>query len=225
MQTSLSISELKNYIFSQMKNFIPDNILTDGAITDVDIEYALNKCDFCFKHIKNAAFSNEKKETNFSHLHADQYAMFLVYLSNFIWKDREDRIVCDRIMYLNRILHSFMMSYKAKVPDIFWLAHPIGSVIGNADYSDYLYISQNCTINTAGTPEELKPHIGKFFAMGAGAALIGDKDVGDNCSIGVNAMVYNTELKDGSVVICNRGKMKILNRRNNISFAQKLFYI
>ena len=116
-----------------------------------------------------------------------------------------------------------MMSYKAKIPDILWLAHPVGSVIGNADYSNYLYISQNCTINTAGIAGELKPKIGEFFAMGAGSALIGDKNVGKNCSIGANAMVYNMELEDNSIVICDKGEIKILHS-DKPSFAQKLFY-
>ena len=223
MHLSIEPEDLEKYIFSQISTLIPDSQLKYGQISYADIEKALEKCDFCFKHINNSAFCKERGETFFSHLHADQYAMFLVYLSNLIWKERQDKIACDRIMYLNRILHSFMMSYKAKVPDIMWLAHPVGSVIGNADYSDYLYISQNCTINTAGNADELKPHIGKFFAMGAGAALIGDKEVGNYCSIGVNATVYNTELKDNSIVINKRGKIKILHSEK-ISFAQKIFY-
>lgn len=224
MDLSLTINELKNYVEKQIETLIPDALYKTGQIKDSDIISAVSKCDYCFSHIKNGAFNDGKGKTFFSHVHADQYAMFLVYLSNYIWKERQDKIVCDRIMYLNRILHSFLMSYKAKVPDIFWLAHPVGSVIGNADYSDYLYISQNCTINTAGTADELKPHIGKFFSMGAGAAVIGDKPIGDNCSIGVNAVLYDTELKDNSIVINNNGNIEI-KKSQKISFAKKVFIV
>lgn len=221
---SLPPKELKRYIERQIDTIIPDGKMAKGMIADSDIEKALDKCDFCFKHIKNGAFVDEKKQTYFSHLHADQYGMFLVYLGSLVWIERRDKLVCDRLMYLNRVLHSFLMSYKAKVPEIFWLAHPIGSVIGNADYSDYLYISQNCTINTAGNGQELKPHIGRFFAMGAGAALISDKPIGDNCSIGVNALLFNQELKDNSIVINNNGKNEILENREEC-FAKRMFYI
>lgn len=224
MNLSLSITELQKYVEKQINSLIPDGIYKSGQILGNDISIAIDKCEYCFSHIKNDAFTDGHGTTFFSHVHADQYAMFLVYLSNYIWNERKDKIVCDRLMYTNRILHSFLMSYKAKVPDIFLLAHPVGSIIGNADYSNYLYISQNCTINTAGNSEELKPHIGKFFAMGAGAALIGDKNVGDNCSIGVNAMVYNTELKDNSIVISDKGEIKIFHSEKP-SFSQKLFYV
>ncbi len=224
MKYSLFPEELKKYIELQIDKNIPDGKMLEGMILKSDIEKALDKCDYCFKHIRNAAFFDEKGQTYFSHLHADQYGMFLVYLGSLIWKERKDKLVCDRLMYLNRVLHSFLMSYKAKVPDIFWLAHPIGSVIGNADYSDYLYISQNCTINTAGNGQELKPHIGQFFSMGAGAALVSDKPIGDNCSIGVNALLFNKELKDNSIVINNNGKTEILENRE-ICFAKKMFYV
>lgn len=223
MHLSIEPKDLEKYIFSQISNLIPDSQLKYGQISYADIEKALEKCDFCFKHIKNFAFCNERGETFFSHLHADQYAMFLVYLSNLIWKERQDKIACDRIMYLNRILHSFMMSYKVKVPDIMWLAHPVGSVIGNADYSDYLYISQNCTINTAGNADELKPQIGKFFAMGAGSAVIGDKEIGDYCSIGVNALLYDKPLNDHSIVINCNGSNEIRIKKS-LSFSEKIFY-
>ncbi len=41
------------------------------------------------------------------------------------------------------------MTYKCKLPKIFVFYHAVGSVIGNADYSDYLVVFQNVTINTA----------------------------------------------------------------------------
>lgn len=222
MKLNISIEDLRLYLLKQIQNIVPDDEKCSENLLSKDINTAIERCEYCFKHIKNSAYCNEKNETFFSHLHADQYATFLVYLSNGIWKERQDKNICDRIMYVNRVLHSFMMSYKAKVPDIFWLAHPVGSVIGNADYSDYLYISQNCTINTAGSADDLRPHIGKYFAMGAGAALIGDKNIGDNCSIGVNTLLYNTELKNNSIAINDNGVVKIITKETE-SFAHKMF--
>lgn len=224
MKLSLEVPQLLEYTQKQICFFFPDNIYISGKLFISDIEKALIRCEKCFLHIKNSAYTDGQGNTFFSHLHADQYATFLVYLSNYLWYERQDKIICDKIMYLNRVLHSFMMSYKAKVPDIFWLAHPVGSVIGNADYSNYLYISQNCTINTAGTSDDLRPRIGEFFSMGAGAAVIGDKDIGNNCSIGVNALLYNTTLLDNSIVINDRGNIKIIQKETE-SFAKKMFYV
>lgn len=224
INTTITSEELKKYIQSQISHFIPDRIDVMGSLKIEDIRTALDKCEICFSHIKNSAYSDEKSNTFFSYLHADQYATLLVILACNIWKERQDKNICDRIMYLNRVLHSFMMSYKCHLPDIFWLAHPIGAVIGNAEYSDYLYISQNCTINTGPMAEDgsYTPKIGKYFAMGAGAILVGDKPIGDNCSIGAGAMIYNQELEDNSIVINNHGIMEV-HKNMQKCFAQKLF--
>ncbi len=224
MEKTINSSQLKKYIEKQIVSLVPDDVYKEGMITISDIENALLKCEKCFKHIINPAYSDENGNTFFSHIHADQYATFLVYLSNNIWKEREEKIVCDRIMYLNRVLHSFMMSYKCHIPDIIWLAHPVGSVIGNAEYSNYLYVSQNCTINT-GVPAEdgsCTPKIGEYFAMGAGAIVIGNQKIGNNCSIGAGAMLYNQNLEDNSIVINNFGNMEI-RKNNGNSFASKMF--
>ena len=224
METELNPLELQSYIGTQIEHFMPDGLYKSGMLTIRDIEVALQKIDKCFSHIRNSAYSDDAGNTFFSHLHADQYATLLVILACDIWKERQDKIVCDRIMYLNRVLHSFMMSYKCHLPDIFMLGHPVGSVIGNAEYSDYLYISQNCTINTGDRDADgsYTPKIGKYFAMGAGAVLVGNKPIGDNCSIGAGAMLYDTALEDNSIVINNCGKMEIRKNRKS-SLAAKLF--
>ena len=224
MKTTLTVNSLQTYIENQIDHFIPDGVYKSGMLTIKDIELALQKIEKCFSHIRNDSYSDDAGNTFFSHLHADQYATLLVILACDIWKAREDKVVCDRLMYLNRVLHSFMISYKCHLPEIFWLAHPVGSVIGNAEYSDFLYISQNCTINTGNRDSDgsYTPKIGKYFAMGAGAVLIGNKPIGENCSIGAGAMLYDTALEDNSIVINNCGKMEI-KRNSKISLAKKIF--
>lgn len=225
METSLRSSDLQEYLANQIRSLIPDGLFQKQMVTIQDIDITLDKCEYCFSHIKNSAFSDDTGKTFFSHVHADQYAMFLVYLSNHVWKTQQNIFVCDRIMYVNRVLHSFMMSYKAKIPDIFWLAHPVGSVIGNADYSNYLYISQNCTINT-GAPDSdgsLRPKIGKCFTMGAGAALIGTSEIGNRCSLGVNVLLYDQTLLDDSIVINDNGMNRIVVKNNGSCFSDKIF--
>lgn len=225
MKTSLSASALRKYLGKQVCSLIPDGLFRPKMVSLRDVEAALDKCEHCFSRIRNPSFSDDEGHAFFSHVHADQYATFLVYLSSHIWKTRQDKLVCDRIMYLNRVLHSFMMSYKAKVPDVFWLAHPVGSVIGNADYSDYLYISQNCTINTGdadvdGSP---RPKIGKYFTMAVGSTVIGNEEIGSRCSVGANVLLYKKRLKDDTIVINDNGLIRYIVQEDQQSFAQRMF--
>ena len=58
--------------------------------------------------------------------------------------------------------------------------------------------------------------------MGPNAILIGDKPIGDCCSIGAGAMLYNRALEDNTIVINNCGTMEI-RKNKHISLAQKWF--
>lgn len=76
----------------------------------------------------------------------------------------------------------------------FCLKHPVGSVIGNAIYSDGLTISQNVTINT-----NLNLKIGKGVFLAAGSAIIGGKEIGNRVSIGVNTVVHNKRIDSRNI--------------------------
>lgn len=122
-------------------------------------------------------------------------------------------------MNLNRILHNFFLSYKCPLPDVFILSHPVGSVIGNANYSDGLCISQNVTINTH---TDLK--IGKGCFLGAGAKIIGNQPVGDRVSIGVDTLIYNKAIRDDSVCLKDdSGKVLIRKRIKEKCKASECF--
>lgn len=107
------------------------------------------------------------------------------------------------------------------------MAHPVGTIIGNAVYSDFLVIFQNVTINTDqkedGSPA---PELGKGLFLGAGAKIIGNKPVGDCVSIGVDAVVYNREIPDNSVVIKNeQGVVEVKERKKPNCMAQNYFNV
>lgn len=225
MQLSLSKYELKHYLSSQLDTFFPDGRYMEGTDIDLAMSRALERLENCFKHLTFHSYCTDDGQTHFSHLHSDQYAQFLYYFSNSLWEISQNKNICDKVMYLNRILNNFMFSYKGKLPDIFFLGHPIGSIIGNAVYSDYLVIFQNVTINTSedneGSPA---PILGKGLFLGAGAKIIGNKRIGDRVSVSVDTVVYNQEIDDDKVVITDlRGNTIIKDREKNECMAQNYF--
>ena len=118
-------------------------------------------------------------------------------------------------------------SYKCNLPDVFLFAHPVGSIIGNASYSDGLVIFQNVTINTG---DDLKgngdtPKLGRGLFLGAGAKIIGQERIGDRVSIGVDALVYNKKIEDDMVVLRDSvtGEFICRKRVQEQCMAQKYF--
>ena len=225
MELSLKSAELKNYIKNQLDHFFPDGYRMEGKDIDIAFDLGLQRTENCFKEITFPSYSNDSGQTFFSHLHGDQYAQFLYFFSNSLWNTSQNTPICSKLIYLNRTLNNFFISYKGGLPDIFFLGHPVGAIIGNAVYNDYLVIFQNVTINTDsdenGNPA---PVLGKGLFLGAGAKIIGNKPIGDRVSIGVDTVVYNQTIDSDKVVITNsEGKVVIKDRNKKECFAQNYF--
>lgn len=227
MILSLSTSDLKDYLGRQITHFFPDQYVFNGADIDRAFSLSLERLENCFKYITFPTYSDEKGQTFFSHLHADQYAQFLYFFSNSLWEQSENKPICDKVIYLNRILNNFFFSYKGKLPDVFFLGHPVGAILGNAAYSDYLVVFQNVTINTSNAEDgSAAPKLGKGLFLGSGAQIIGNKPIGDRVSIGVDAVVYNKEILDDSVVIKNElGEVIVQTRKKETCMAQNYFRV
>ena len=199
----------------------------EGTDIDAAFELGLERLENCFQYLTFPAYCDDAGQTFFSHLHADQYAQFLYFFSNSLWNISANKPICDKIMYLNRTLHNFFFSYKGLLPDIFFLGHPIGTILGNAVYSDFLVVFQNVTVNTSedanGNPA---PVLGKGLFLGAGAKIIGNKKIGDRVSISVDTVVYNTEIPSDKVVVTNeKGETVVADRRKKRCMAQNYFRV
>lgn len=227
MKMTLSKDELSVYTQKQLDFYIPDGYAIDEKCWTEAIDTALQRCDSCFKHIIIPQYrSRENGESLFSHLHRDQYATFIYFLGNTIWLHYHDRWLCDKLLNLQSILHSFFLSYKCEMPNVFVLAHPVGSVIGNAKYSDGLYICQNVTINTH-TDAEGNPDLflGKGVVLETGATIIGNKPIGDRVTIGPNVLIHNEKIDSDYTCVSERGKVIIRPRQRERCVAERVFDI
>lgn len=227
MILSLSRTELLEYIRVQCRHFFPDKYDFQGGDVNTAFQMALDRTENCFKVITHPGYRDPDGNATFSHLHADQYAQLLYFLGNSLWMQSQNKILCDKLLQLNRILHSLFLSYKCNMPEHFFLGHPIGTILGNAVYHDFLVVSQGVTVNTdkdaAGGPA---PVLGKGLFLGAHAKIIGNQPVGDRVSIGVNAMIYQKSIPDDSVVICGQDNSCIICPRKSESCkAQDYFEI
>ena len=227
MKLSLPKKELQEYTIRQLESYFPDNNKINGHDIDIAFEEALERTENCFRYINNIAYSDNHGSVFFSHLHSDQYAQFLYFWANSLWKLSENKPMCDKLIYLNKTLHGFFISYKGKLPDIFFLTHPVGSVIGNACYSDFLVIGQNVTINTGENPDgEIVPKLGQGLYMAAGAKIIGNEAIGNRVSIGVDAFVYGQPIPDDSIVLRDLdGSIQIKKRKKVLCKAQQYFNV
>lgn len=153
----------------------------------------------------------------FNHLFSDQYSQFLWFLSNSLWRISENKPLCDKLVCLNKALNGILASYRCGLPDVFMFSHPVGTVLGNAGYSDYLVVVQNVTVNTGAV------FLGKAVALSAGAKIIGNVTVGDYASIGVNTTVYNRDVPANHVIYKDDSGKTALKKNKGKCAAMKIF--
>lgn len=92
----------------------------------------------------------------------------------------------------------------------FICAHPIGTVLGKADYGDHLCVYQGVTVGANFRGEEcIWPSIGNYVTLYANATVIGDARIGNNVIIAANAFVLNEIVPDNCVVFGSSPDLKI----------------
>ena len=227
MILSLPQAELFDYIRTQLSHFFPDGQDIRWEQGEAAFHLALDRTEYSFSRTSIRGYTDGFGNAMFSHLHSDQYSQFLYYFANSLWNLTENRPVCDKLILLNKALNGCFFSYKCRLPDVFVLNHPVGSIIGNAGYSDFLVISQNVTINTGveESPDPL-PRLGKGLFLGTGAKIIGREPIGDRVSIGVDAVVYDQAIPDDQVVVRSPGgEIIVRDRRAERCAAQKCFNV
>ncbi len=211
---SITRNELKEYLSRQLDYFTPDGYKLEGADTESALDLALERLEHCMLHINFRHYSQDG-QVNFQHLYSDQYSQFLYFYANSLWKLSQNKPLCDKMIVLNKSLNGILCPYTVELPDIFLFLHPIGTIVGNAVFSDYLVIMQNVTVNFADGSDGLEPlRIGKGVTLSAGCKIIGNKRIGDRSSIGTNTVIYNQEVGDDMIAYTDeKGELRIKRRK------------
>lgn len=206
MICTLSSTALFLYIKKLLELHFPDDNLLEFDISTVDC--ALSRLEHCHSHIKLKYFQDSGVPI-FNHLHGDHMAAFLWFLSNSLYMENNDNLTAFKISYLNKILHGIDLFCSISMPDIFLLVHPVGTVLGNAAYSDFMVVYQGCTIGSNGSEY---PVLGKYNSFYSNSSLIGSCKTGDNVVFGANSSVLNFSVPPDSLVVGAYPANRILPR-------------
>lgn len=200
LSLSLTTSALFQYVAHQLDIFFPGDNEAD-ALNDV-IADTLDRLEHCIRHVRIKGFWDHDGP-RFNHLHSDQYAMFLYYLSNTAFRAGHASLAA-KVYGLNKALHSFDAFYEVELPDIFALVHPVGTVLGRATYSDYFCAYQNIAVGSDPFASG-SPAFGEGVVMYGGSRVVGNVKIGENCLISAGASIVGRrgeglQIPDGHVV-------------------------
>lgn len=185
MQKSISSVQLEQYLKEQISAFFPDNNKDWQEAIPLCCPKALERLEYCFSNIAGKYYQMNDQAV-FNHMNSDHYATFLYFIANQAYS-YGNLALAERAFYLNKALNGLDLFYSVKMPDIFLLVHPVGSVIGNADFSDYLVIYQNVTIGS--DKDGIYPSFSGSNVLYSGSSVIGRCRIGKNSVIGARAFI------------------------------------
>jgi serine O-acetyltransferase len=197
VQASRSPRELAALAAKQCNAIIPDgDDVSADTLMDV-LPRALERLENCFQAIDNKYFFDGKAAI-FNHLHGDQYCMWLYLLANELHRQGAPRECCSKLFLLNKTLHGCDIFYEVTLPDIFILVHPLGTVLGRANYQDYFVSYQRVSV---GSNHDVYPTFGRDVTLRPGAAVLGRSEIGDGTQIAAESLVLDRDVPPSSTYI------------------------
>ena len=190
MILSLTHDELIDYTSRQLNYFFPDKNVINLHHYKNEVNESLNRLENCFNKVTLKHYNNGE-EVLFNHLYSDHYIMYVWYLGNTIWKNTQNKELCNKLYYLNKTLHAFDCMFDTKLPDIFLIFHGAGTMLGKATYGDYFVALQGVTI---GSHKGKYPIIGKGVSLTAHSSIIGDCTISNNVSVSIHTTIFQKDI-------------------------------
>jgi serine O-acetyltransferase len=199
VRSTLDLHGLAELASAQVNSMFPDGSPVAAEELLPSAAGALDRLEHCFAHINNKYFFDGQQAV-FDHLHGDQYAMWLYFLSNQVHLDGAPPPASKKLFLLNKALHGCDIYYEIELPSIFLLVHPLGTVLGRATYQDYLLVYQRVGI---GSNHDIYPQLGRHLTLRPGSSVLGQARVGNHCSVAAESLVLDRDLPDHSLYIGN----------------------
>ena len=197
VRSSLGAGGLAAYAAAQVNAMFPDPDPVSADDLAPAVAAALPRLEHCFSHVANKYFFDGERAV-FSHLHGDQYAMWLYLLANELHRQGGPASTCSKLFLLNKALHGLDAFYEVELPSVFLLVHPLGTVLGRGNYNDFFVAYQRCGV---GSNNDVYPTFGRHVTLRPGSAVLGACTIGDHCQIATESLVLDRDLPDHTLYI------------------------
>ena len=149
----------------------------------------------------------------FEPLHSLTWMIFLYRISVLLYKGGKNQ-EANMVYYLNKIMHGIDWFYKVELPIHFMAEHPLGSVLGKAQYGDYLFVYQGTTVGGNRKGGELYyPILGNNVIMYANSTILGRSVIGNNVVVAADTYIIDEIVPDNCIVF---------GKSPNLVFKQKV---
>jgi len=206
-------AQLVDYVAAQLDAFFPDRIGDTASLVRLGVDDALDRLEPCVR------LNRVWPKGGFSYLHSNQYATFLYFLSNTLWKRDAPPNILNKLYCLNKALNGLECFYSIELPEIFSICHSPGIVLAQATYANYLVLYQNSTVGRVNADE--RPIFGEGVVMFPNSAIVGNCRVGRGTVLGQGQSIIDADTPGDCVVFNNAGKLVFKQPR--VDYLRRFF--
>lgn len=110
----------------------------------------------------------------------------------------------EKVYCLNRMLNAVDLFYEIDLPSVWFIEHPVGSVIGRGKIGEKFIFQQCCSVGANRSKNNRftydYPGIGDNCIMYSNSAIIGKCRVGNHVIVSAGSKVCNVDIPDYCVV-------------------------
>lgn len=183
------------------------------------VRSSLEQLRFCFGDLKNKYFKKDGSAF-FSSTHTAQYTIYLYFLSRALKAEAKNDMLAAGVYALNKMLHNVDLFYEVELPPIFYLDHPLGTVIGRASFSNYFQFRQNCTV---GNNHGIFPVFGVNVHLWSGVTIVGNCRIGDHVVFSAGTYVKDQDIPSNCIVFGRSPNLEIKPRDPDLSRKSNYF--
>jgi serine O-acetyltransferase len=187
---------LAGYVCRQLENFYPDGHDSRTSI-EVALPRALTRAKNCIRQVR-------VWQSGFDPLMSGQYATFLYFLSNEVWRSQADGATATRLFLLNKALHGLELFYEVALPEIFLIGHTPGLTFAKATYGTHLVFHQSCTVGHKLVGE--RPVLEDRIVMFPNSMVIGRCRIRSNTVIAPGVCLVDTDTPGNCYVLPGPGR-------------------
>lgn len=212
LYSSLSTLEIRDLLFKQLSQFFPTNEEDKKNIVEV-IPNVLKRLEINIASVNNKYFQTQYGNY-FNPYHSGQYLVFLYFMSHEISKNKNLELA-DKIYYLNKSLNAIDIYHKVNLPETFFFEHPLGTVLGRANYGEHFFAMQGCTV---GGTDRGYPNIGKGLCLYSNSKIIGNCSIGDHVIMSANSYIKDLDIPNNTIVFGQYPNHVLKTNNRNKSF-------
>ncbi|MCR5591989.1 MAG: transferase [Lachnospiraceae bacterium] len=174
----------------------------DAELSDSIFAKAIGNTQRCIDAFRlNKSDGAGESEIAVRPMHSLEYCVFLYWISRYSFLDGKSDLA-SAAYYLNKSLNCAELFYEVKLPEIWFCEHPLGSVMGKAEYGEYFFFYQGCTVggNIRKDGSSVYPKIGSHVKMLSNSKILGGANIGNNVIISANTYIKDEDVPDNVIV-------------------------